>query len=246
MNDIFSHAGLGHNGAPPYVPDDLLAKVADFAATAGEWLDVKAISSAEQAARCTDYLDGARELFKLLDSERRRQKIPHDEAAKAVQEVFRPSLEKVDFSIKRVGSVMTAWLSAEKRRQEEQQRQERAEAQRLRREAEDLARMAEARNDIDGMVAAQAQLAEAERAQKEASKKVSARAGSATGGGRLTSLRVTTECVVESKGVALARYRDHPEVIALIERLATAEVRAQKGEKVAPNGFKLVEKESAA
>lgn len=246
MNDMLM-PGLGHNHPPgPVVPPDLLAKVEDFSTTAGLWLDVKEISTQEQAEKCTDFLGGAKTLWNQIDAARKEQKKPHDDAAKAVQDVFRKPLDTIDFAIKRVGQIQTLWLKAEKAREQDRKRQEQLAARKAQEDADRLAREAEARNDVAGIAEAEAARKEADKAAKAAEKPAAVRAGSATGGARTVSLRTTYRCEVEHRGPALAHFRDHAEVIALIERLASAEVRAQQGEKVAPQGFKLIKEEKAA
>lgn len=185
-------------------------------------------------------------LFKMVDDARKEQKRPYDEAAKAVQDVFRKPLETLDFAIKRVGQLQTRWLQSEKAREKDRKRQEQLAARKAQEDADRLAREAEARNDVAGIAEAEAARKEADKAAKAAEKPASVRAGSATGGARTVSLRTTYRCEVEHRGPALAHFRDHPEVIALIERLASAEVRAQQGEKIAPQGFKLIKEEKAA
>lgn len=245
MNDMMP--GLGHNQPPgPAVPPELLAKVSDFGATAGLWLDLKQISDAEQAEKCTDFLGGAKALWNQIDAARKEQKRPHDDAARAVQDVFRKPLDTIDFAIKRVGQLQTLWLKAEKTREQERKRQDQIAARKAQEDADRLAREAEARNDVAGIAEAEAARKEADRAAKAAEKSTTSRAGSATGGARTVALRTTYRCEVEHRGPALAHFRDHPEVIALIERLASAEVRTQQGEKTAPQGFRLIKEEKAA
>lgn len=246
MNDM-TPPGIGHNKPPgPYVPPELLAKVEDFSVTSGAWLDIKQIADASQAEKCTDFLGGAKALFKMVDDARKEQKKPHDDAAKAVQDVFRKPLDTIDFAIKRVGQLQTAWLKAERDREDARKREEQAAARRAQAEADRLAREAEARNDVAGMADAEAARKAAEKAAKAAEKPVSARAGSATGGARTISLRRTYRCEVENINHAFIAYRDRPEVRELLERLASADVRAQQGEKAAPQGFKIIIEETAA
>lgn len=237
-----------HNNPPgPVVPATLIAKVQDHTDAAGAWLDLKAIESKEQAEKATDFVAGARKVWKELEAERKTQKKPHDDAGQAVQDLFTPLLAKIDTSAKKVLALQSEWLKAEKKREDDERKEREATAQRIADEAAQRAREAEARNDISGMIDAEAESKAAAKAVKAASAPVKAQSGSATGGGRTVSLRTTYYCVVEKRGPALAHYRDHPEVTALIERLATADVRAQpKDQKTAPPGFRLVKEEKAA
>lgn len=249
MNDMTNLPPRGHNGPPAFDPEAFAAvktKVDDFALAAGEWADLGEIDSQDRAERASDFVAGARKVYKVVDEARKAAKAPHDEAAKAVQAAFAPLLKTVERAADTVKAMQTAWL---KKMREAEEAARRAEQERIRlerEEAERLAAEAAARNDIAGQVAAEEALKEAEDAEKAAAKPVAARAGSATGAGRTMALRTTWRCEVEQRGPALAYYRDHPEVIALIERLASAEVRAQTGDKVAPQGFRLIKEEKAA
>ena len=247
MNDLSPIPPIGHNNPPgPFLPEPLQAQLADFIDAAGVWADLKTLDSQEQADKASDFVAGATKLEKALDAERTAQKRPHDDAAKAVQAFFAPELRKVELAkgaVKKLVADHLARVAAEERKAKAE-----AEA-RAAAEAAAAAKAkaeAEARNDIAGIVAAEEAEKEAAKAQKAAAKPVTARAESATGAGRTMSLRTTYSCEVENAGPALSYYRSHPEVIALIERLATAEVRGQKGEKVAPQGFRLVKTETAA
>lgn len=247
MNDMSPMAGIGHNIPPgPIIPDTIRAKVQDFTDGAGAWLDLKAITSTEQAEKATDFVNGASAVWKAVDEARKAAKKPHDDAGKAVQEAFKPLLTKLELAAKKVGELQTAWLRAERDREEALRREQEAKAQRDAEEAARRAREAEARNDIDGMVEAEAAALRAEKDAKTASKPVAARAGSATGAGRTVSLRTTWFAEVVNINHAFVAYRDRPEVRELLERLATADVRAQQGEKTAPQGFTLRKQEKAA
>jgi len=247
MNDMSPIAGIGHNMAPaPIIPDTIRAKVQDFTDGAGAWLDLKELTSNEQAEKATDFVNGARAVWKAVDEARKAAKKPHDDAGKAVQEAFKPLLTKLELAAKKVGELQTAWLRAERDRAEALRRQQEAEADRAAEEAARRAREAEARNDIDGMVEAEAAALRAEKDAKAASKPVAAWAGSATGAGRTVSLRTTWFAEVVNINHAFVAYRDRPEVRELLERLATADVRAQQGEKIAPQGFTLRKQEKAA
>lgn len=246
MNDM-TMAGIGHNTPPgPIVPEAIITKVEDFTDAAGAWLDLSEIATKEQAEKATDFLNGARKTFKEIEAARKAAKKPHDDAARAVQEAFKPLLAKVELAANKVGDMQTKWLRAERDREEAERLQREADAKRVAEEAERKGREAEARNDIDGMVEADAAAQEAEKAAKSAAKPVSARASSATGAGRTVSLRTTWFADVENINHAFVVYRDRPEVREMLERLATADVRAQQGEKTAPQGFKLRKEEKAA
>lgn len=247
MNDQSPIAGIGHNGPPaPYFPPELEAKATDFLVTSGLWLDIKDIESEEQAQRAADFVSGAKAVWTLFDNERVKQKEPHDLAADAVQKKFKPVLDKIKDARECVVRMQTRWTQKERDRKAEEQRQAAAAAREAALEAERLAAQAASRNDISGIVDAQAAQKEADKALKRAEKHVSVKVASATGGGRSMSLRTTWFADVVNISVAFLTYRNHPEVKALLERLATADVRSQAGAKTAPQGFTLRKEEKAA
>lgn len=245
MNDT---PAIGHNNPPveTAIPQDMLDKINDFTDAAGAWADKGRLDTVEDSQKATDFVDGARKLWKEVDAARADMKKPHDEAAKAVQDMFRGPLEKIKRAADAVKDLQLAFLRKEADRiaAEKRAEAERIEAERI--AAERQLEQARARNDISGIVDAEERAKGLDKAEKQNAKDENARAGSYTGGGRTMAMQKRPKCVIEHKGPALATYRDHPEVVALIERLATAEVRGQKGDKVAPKGFKIEWIESVA
>lgn len=247
MTEENQAASIGHNGPPgPTLPQELDAKLRDFLDAGGAWLDLEAIETKEQSQKATDFVTGARGVFKAIDEERKAQKKPHDDAAKSVQEFFAPLLKKIEIAADKVKALQAGFLKRERDREEAERREQERKAREEAAAAEAARAAAEARNDVSGMVDAEEAAKAAEKAAKAASATVKTTAASATGAGRSMALRKVYSCSVENRGPALSYFRDHPEVIALIERLATAEVRGQQGEKTAPPGFRLNVEEKAA
>lgn len=242
-------AAIGHNN-PPIVPEEITAKAKDFNDAAKAWLDLKVIDSQERAEKATDFIDGARKTFKMIDTARKDAKKPHDDAGKAVQDAFNPLLEAITRAADGVKAMTAVWLKKENDRVAAEKAEAAKKAAAEKAEADRLAAEAAASNDIAAQVEAEAAQKAAEAAQKAAQKAASkvekVGAASSTGAGRKVSLRKHYTCTVDKIGPALSYYREHPDVVALIERLATAEVRGQDGEKVAPQGFKLHVEEKAA
>jgi hypothetical protein len=99
-------------------------------------------------------LDAARKLKKQADNTRKEEKEPHAQAAKAVEEAWRPVLADADRIAECAKKAQTKWLiklDAEKRAAEEQARKEAeakiAEAQRLAAEADGSLAAAKARDE---------------------------------------------------------------------------------------------------
>lgn len=238
-----------HNQPPPYddaVLEDLSEKVRDFTDGAGDWSDLKEIETEEQSAKLTDYLSGARGLYKKVDEARKAAKKPHDDAGKAVQDAFMPLLNKLKRSADTAKELQTVWLTKlEKEKAAERQRQI-EEAERQRRAAEEAARQAESRNDIEGQVDAEAAMKEAEKAEKAAQRDVRVSSKSSTGGGRTTSLRTVREAEITNLRHLFLHYQSHPEVAEVLRRLANADIRAAKGAPVDIPGINIIERKVAA
>jgi hypothetical protein len=240
-----------HNNPPEFIVDpevlaECRAKASDFVDAGGDWIALGRIDTEDQSGKVTDFVDGARKVFKSIDEARKAAKAPHDERAKAVQAAFTPILEALTRTVDRVKALQADFLSRKAAEERAEKVRQAAAAARLKEEAEKAAAEAAARNDVVGEIEAEARLKEAEAAQKAAARPVETKAASATGGGRTMSLRNHYTCEIANINHAFVHFRAHPDVAALLIRLAEAEVRAQGPEKTEPSGFKIIAKETAA
>lgn len=232
MNEAVNpRAIIGANFPPPVDPELLEredARVRAFADAAGEFLDLKEIASAEQAARLKDCLDGARGVYKQVDAARKDAKQPHADAAAAVDKAFRSALLTIENAIAKLKPLQTDWL----RREETRLAKEKAEAQRRAQEAQEAAERlrleAEARNDVVGITAAAMAAEEAAAQAKAAERDRPARIESATGGGKATGLRHQRYVVIENWTLAFMAVRDVPAVREAIEAALNARVRSKE------------------
>ena len=241
--------GLGHNDPPPFDADVLAEcqrKAADFNEAAKAWLDLGEISSADQAKKATDFVTGARVTWKQIEDARKAAKAPHDEAAKAVQDAFSPLLKNIKDMVEGIAKMQAAWIDKDNARIAKEKREAAERARKEREEAEKRLAEAEKSNDIAAKNEAEKSINDAKKAEKRAEKVDSVKVESASGGGRSMSLRTTYECEILNINHAFVAFRDHPEVAALLIRLANAEVRSQNGEKTAPHGFTLKANKKAA
>lgn len=201
-------------------------RVAAFCDACGKWADIKDIASKEQAERLGDFINGAKQLSKKVDEQRTADKSIHDARSTAVQSAFKLLLDKLDASAKKLKPMAAAWLEKEQARLAAEQ----AEAKRIADEKIEAARKqaaeALARNDVSGEVEAAAAMKDAEKAQKVASRDVKAKVGSASGAGRTMSMRTVQTAEIHSQNGVYMHFREHPDVIDLLQRLATAAVRA--------------------
>lgn len=227
-------AGMGHNNPPEELPydkaalDGFAAAGVVFMARAGEWLDLETIEDEENAGLLADFISGVKGRRKIAEESRKRDKTIWDDKGKAVQAAYLPVISKLDKAVERVQPMMTAWIQRQDAIRRAAAEAAAAAAAAKRAEAEAAAAAAAARNDISGEVDAEAAQKEAEKAEKEAARMAKSRASvrSGTGAGRTMSLRTLPFAHVINARVAAMRYHDHPDMLALLARLATAELRS--------------------
>lgn len=240
---------IGHNSGvvDPVTLSDFRARADEFSGAADKWVEA-GIKSADDAELCSDFVAGARKLWKEIDGKRKKLKEPHDKAGKAVQVAFAPLLTVVEKAAKKALDLHTAHLQAEKRAAEEKARLEREAAER---EAAEARQRMESAAESGNAVAAEEAAQEADDAQAraaEAAKPVKAQARSASGGGRTIALRTVRSAAIVSQRQALVHFeKKYPgEFADLILRLANMEIRAAKGEEISIPGIEIVEQEKAA
>lgn len=229
MTDQNTRAVIGDNRPPPFDPDEFdkfQTKVSDFLDAAGDWLDLKEVETEEQSEKLTDFVSGARAVFRGVDDARKAAKKPHDDAGKEVQAAFTPLLDKLERAVKKVKALQTAYLTKKDEAHRREQARLAAEAEVKRKAAEKMAAAAAARNDINAEVDAEEAMKEADRLAKEATRITNAKVGSATGGGRSMALRTLKEVEITNINVLFMHFRNHPDVAETLRRLAQAEVRS--------------------
>ena len=241
---------MGDNRPPPYDPDAyarMVDGVQDFAAAGGEWLDLAEISTDEEAQYLVDFVSGARKKLKDVEAWRVDAKRPHDLNAKMVQDAARHPTNTLDRVIKRALDLLTPFQQRKKREAEEKAAREREEARKKAEEAARLAHQAVARNDIAGEVAAEAQAKEAA-LQARAADKMEATGGavqSASGGGRTVALVSVRTVSIEQPMQVFMFFRERPEVLDVLQRLANGYVRAAAWDGTDIPGTKTVTEEKA-
>ncbi len=229
-----------HNGGPIVDPEkhkELDNRVTKFTEAAGIWLDHGEIKDDEQAGKLSDFIDGAKALHKVVEARRKDAKKPYDDAGKAVQKLFLPMADRIDFSLDKVKPALAKYLAdkAEKQREAERIEAERLEAERI--EAEKQAARAEASNDVAGQAEAAEKTKEIEKQAAKAPAKTQVR--SASGGGRTKSLTTMRTAVLSNFPMAVSHYKDKAELRDLLVRLANADIRASKGQAITIPGFEI-------
>ena len=204
---------------------ELAAHVQVFCDAAGKWLDIGTIQNAEQSERLTDFVTGARDLFKRVEDSRKATKKPWDDLGKQVQDAYAPLASKVKIIAEKMKVIQADWLKRENARIAEEKRKAEETARAKREAAERAADEAAARNDISGQVEAEEALKAAQKQENAAAKPAKAQAGSATGAGRKMTTRKTKYARITNLRVCMRYFEREPEVADLLTRLATAAVR---------------------
>lgn len=240
------------NDPDPFVAAraDIEARISAFAEGADIWETRDRLDEA-QAAKANDFIAGAKKLAAEAEAQRKREKQPHLDAGRAVDATWAALISRIDKIIDVVKPKLAAYL----REQEAKRRAEAEEAARKQREAEEAARAAaidaanaesaSQRIAAEERAAGHARIAEEAAAEAEA-RNGPARAESATGLANRRALRTVRRPAIVSLPLALAHYRDDPELRDLILKLAARDLReapVRRGEKHIPTipGIRWVE-----
>lgn len=197
--------------------DDLYAEAANF-------VDGAPVETQGQADALATIITSAKQIRKDADAARVEEKRPHDDAAKAVQEKWKPVLTKVDDVIAAVQKPLTAWLQAQEAERQRIAQEAQAEADRL---AEEAIAAARTSGSLESLSATR----ELQDAAFDAAK-VAKRAGKAKshvqGGGRAIGLRTYWEAEMTDSASALRWAREtHPdELKEFLRELAGKAVNA--------------------
>ena len=238
-------AGMGHNNPPEPTPlEQAREMISLLDGEAANWFDGTPIENQRQADDVAKLLDAARKAKSKFDADRKLEKKPHDEAAKAVDAAWKPVIADADRIVEIAKAAQTPWLlklEAEKRAAEEAARKKAeeaaAEARRLAQEADGSLGAAKAR-DAAIEAAKQAEAA----AQRAANDKAGAKGA---GMARTVSLRTTWRSAVEDHRALLNFIAKHdPDALtAFVEDWAAKTVRA--GARELP-GVRIYEEKAAA
>ena len=211
---------IGHNSGAA-TPLEELADAVDVATT---WLSKTAIADKTAADMAANHRTKLQGLIKRVDAEREVEKALHMQAAKAVDAKFKPKIDAGTDAANALRDALTKWM----------------------REEETKARAEADRKHRDAMAAAEAErkrIAE-EQAAKMAADPIAALTDPApelppipiapepikvqAGGqaGRKTGFRTVTKYVVTDYAKALAAVKDHPDVQAVVQKVAAAMAKA--------------------
>lgn len=220
----------------------LTESIEDLLIEANNQLDGNGIENEEQEAAVASILTRLRREAGAADDQRKAEKRPHDEAAKAVQEKWAPLLSRAGDAIKAAKSALSSYLV---KRAEAQ----RAAAEALAKEAEEAAEAAALAasnvrdDDLAGRTTVRVKREAAAALQKRAERAAKAPVH-ATGGERAVGLRSVWTPALVDPAAALKHYRErHPEELkAWLAGQAEKDVRA--GARSIP-GFTITESKRA-
>jgi colicin import membrane protein len=196
-------AERGHNNPPDPTPIEAAREwLADLAAESELWFDGKPIENPAQTDAVAKLLDDARKAEKRFDADRKIEKAPHDEAAKAVDAAWKPLITDAKRIIEIAKATQTTWLI----KLDEEKRAREIEAQRIADEKAARARKlaAEADGSLAAAKARDAALEEAKRAEQAALRAHNDKAGAKGAGmARAVTLRTTWRCEVKDRRALL-------------------------------------------
>lgn len=186
-------------------------EIDDLLLEARNHLDGEPIASEEQANAVASLLNRLRRLGNDADDARIAEKRPHDLAAKAVQDKWKPILSKADLAASTAKQALAPWLAKVEAEQRAAAEAAKAEAERLAMEAAEKHRVAS--GDLRAREQAEQLLKDADRAAMVAAKADKAKP-LATGGERAIGLVDTFTPVLADPVEALRHYREtEPEAL---------------------------------
>lgn len=221
MTEENPRATIGDN-MPPL--DPLKVRNAELVFAANKWAATE-IKDQDNADGLSAHIDQLRAQEKAVEQKRKAEKQPHIDRGAEVDAEWNPLKDLIAAAKKAVEPRLTAWMKLLDDRKAEEVRIAKAEADRLAKIASDAAAKAvEAENGgdlIGATVAAEAAEKAASAAAQTAQKTASAPTNFKSSlGARTKSLRTYWHARVTSHMAALAYFKNHPDVVALIEKLA--------------------------
>lgn len=226
----------------PAEPAVLFAEeIADLWLEAKNWLDGEPIANEQQAEAVSSLLNRLRRVARDADEARKVEKSPHDEAGKAVQQKWKPIIDKAELAASTAKRALAPYLRAVEDKQREEAEAAAKEAARMAAIAADA--YAKSFSNLEAAEDAERLLKAAGAAQKDAVKAGKQKAH-ATGGERAVGLRSYYTAEVTDP-VAFGKWawaHCHSEYLQFLEGLAEREAR--RGSSGIP-GLKIIEERKA-
>jgi hypothetical protein len=207
---------IGHNSGDL----SLAEQITEYASMALAWLKKTGIKDKVTADTAANYRAKLNELKKEADNARTTEKAPHMAAAKAVDDKWRVPIAEATAAAEDIRAALTQFMVAEEKRLKEEQekarKEERIATERARIEAERAEKMR-----VDPVAAMTDP--EPELPMPTAVEPVKVQAGGQRG--RKTGLKTVTVYEVTDYEAALAHVKNHPDVVAAVEKVAKAQAK---------------------
>lgn len=228
--DAFNETGkfpgdidIGHNSGDLSLIDQLR----DYIATASAWLKGREIKSKVEADQCQNYRSEVLRLKGLVDKERDAKVRPHLDAQQAINGEYNPLIKEAEALNVQLRTAPEAYAKAEDARlKAEAQAKWQAEQERVRKEREAIeaerAKKMEA-DPIAALTESEPELPMAPPPPEPVKFNIGGQRGKVGG------LKGYWEAEITDYPKALQHYANHPDVQALILKLAKAEVKLNKG-----------------
>lgn len=229
-------AGIGDNSGNLSLAD----QIREYAAQALAWMRKSGIKDKTSADMASNYRAELLRLKKEADAQRETEKRPHDEAAKAVQQKWKPLIDEATDAAEELRAGLTTWMTAEERRlaaeRQEKWEAERRAADAARKEAEAQRAKMMADDPIQALTSPEPETPPA----PPPPEPVKVNAGGQRG--RASGLRTVTRYVVTDHAAALAFFASSEDVKMIVAKLAE---RAAKAGVDVPGVTKQIEKVAA-
>lgn len=234
-NDLPANHKIGANfppGAVEPATDPVDENIAALIANADAHVAAHpTIEDAEAGDAAANFLQQLRDHYDELKKSFDEEKVPHEEKLAEIRAKYHPRLERLQICIKSIRPLVRAWINLlENRRKAEEAVRVRVAAEAEQR-AQQLAEQAAAgsRNAVTNTIAAAEAAREADAARKAlAEMPRRAQVRPSLGGATLSPTKLWRARVVVQDDL-YKNLRDHRDVVALLDRLANAAVRAKDG-----------------
>jgi hypothetical protein len=170
-------------------------------------LDGAGVKTDADAAMVAKLLDMLRQASKSADEQRKIEKQPHDDAAKAVQSAWKPLLDKCELASSVCKKALAPFLAEKEAAQRAEAEKARIAAEQAQKAAAEALRAVQP-DDLDAREKAEAAIKEANKASKSAAKLDKSKAH-AMGGSRAIGLRSYWIAELVDPVAALKYYREH-------------------------------------
>lgn len=225
-----------HNN-PPSAADLFAEQIASLTAQVASFGEI----TEETAGAANDIIKRAGQIAKEIDQRRKDEKQPHLDAGRSVDATYNPLKDSANALVAPLKRALAAFIAEQKRLAEEERR---AKEEKARQEAAKAAALA---NDelVGERVQAQAKQAMTDFKDARIAEKQAANVKGSVGF-RAAGLRTRRFAKIVNARELVRHYANNPDVIALCERLANADIRAAKGAPVSIGGVTVAIEEVLA